>query len=91
MGKKITFGLVLQEINDKINEVKIDKKGTTEVREIRTVKFVDPDSGMTMNLRDKKQNHVLKNWDASMFEEFEPIIITIELPNQRQTKITDSL
>ena len=91
MGKKITFDLVLAEILDKISEVKIDRKGTTEIREIRTVKFVDPDSGMTMNLKDKKANHQLKNWDASMFEEFAPITITIELPNQRQTKITDSL
>lgn len=89
MGKKITFDLVLAEILDKISEVKIDRKGNTEIREIRTVKFVDPDSGMTMNLRDRKQNHQLKNWDASMFEAFAPITITIEMPEVKQMKIDE--
>ena len=91
MGKKITFDLVLAEILDKISEVKGEKKGTKVVKEIRTVKFIDKDTGMTMNLKDVKAYHQLKDWDASMFEEFAPITITIEMPNQRQTKITDSL
>jgi len=89
IGKKITFDLVLAEILDKISEVKGEKKGTKVVKEVRTVKFIDPDSGMTMNLKDEKSNHQLKNWDASMFEEFAPITITIEMPNVKQTKLED--
>lgn len=83
MGKKITVDLVLQEINDKVYDTKEGVKNT------RTVKFIDTDTGVGMAFKANKEDHPLKDWDIKMFDEFAPVSITIELPNVKQTKITD--
>ena len=42
-----------------------------------------------MIFNEVKSFHPLMNWDCSMFEEFAPITITIEMPDVKQTKLDE--